>query len=53
MDAMYDINKCYFQGVHYKFGEIFGYMDKSLNWSINKIIVLSVIYSNNFTSDNK
>lgn len=32
-----------------RFGEIFGYMDKSLNWSINKIIVLSVIYSNNFT----
>lgn len=47
MDAMYDRNKyiifkVFITEFHYR------YMDKSLNWSINKIIVLSVMYSNHF-----
>lgn len=50
MDAMYDRNKYIIFKVSITgFGEIFGYVDKSLNWSINKIIVLSIIYSNHFT----
>ena len=51
MDAMYDRNKyiifkVFITEFHYR------YMDKSFNWSINKIIILCNVFKS-FYSNNK